>query len=130
MLPVSEWLHEREAWRDSTSIVRVHASCTVGTHTTAHSRYCITSLPLDAERSLRAARFHWGSENGLHWVLDVAFDENRSRAYLQNPQATWAALRHLAVNLLKRNRTLKVGVEAKRLRAGWDRAYLLKLLTT
>ena len=130
VLPVPEWLHEHETWRDLSSIVRVHATRTVGTHTTAHTRYFLTSLPLDAERTLRATRFHWGIENGLHWVLDVAFDEDSSRVYLKNAQATWVALRHLAVNLLKRDKTLKVGVEAKRLRAGWDRAYLLKLLTT
>ena len=129
VLPVPEWLHERETWRDLTGIVRVHATRTVGTYTTTHSRYFITSLPLDAERALRAARLHWGVENGLHWVLDVAFDEDRSRARLKNAQATWVALRHLAVNLLKRDKSIKAGVEAKRLRAGWDRAYLLKLLT-
>ena len=133
VLAVPEWLHERETWRDLSSIsmnVRVHAARTLGTHTTAHSRYFITSLLLGAERALRAARSHWGIENGLYWVLDVAFDEDHSRARLKNAQATWVALRHLAMNLLKRDKTIKVGVEAKRLRAGWDRAYLLKLLTT
>ena len=130
VLPVPEWLHERKSWRDLTSIVQVTSTRTVADNTTAHTRHFLTSLPLDAERALRAARFHWGIENGLHWVLDVAFDEDRSRAYLQNAQATWVALRHLAVNLLKRDKTIKAGVEAKRLRAGWDRAYLLKLLAS
>ncbi len=102
----------------------------VSTHTTEHSRYFITSLPLDAERILRAARSHWGIENGLHWVFGVAFEEDRSRARLKNVQATWVALRHLAVNLLKRDKSIKAGVEAKRLRAGWDLAYLLKLLAS
>ncbi|MBS3933988.1 MAG: ISAs1 family transposase, partial [Truepera sp.] len=91
-------------------------------------RYFLTSLPMDAKRALRAARYHWGIENGLHWVLDVAFDEDASRAHLENAQASWVALRHLAVSLLKRDKTVKAGVEAKRLRAGWDRNYLLKLL--
>lgn len=128
VLPGPEWLHEREAWRDLTSIVKLRATRTVGDHTTEHTRYFLTSLPLDAERALRAARFHWGIENGVHWVLDVAFDEDSSRARLKNAQATWVTLRHLAMNLLKRDKTIEVGVEAKRLRAGWDRSYLLKLL--
>lgn len=128
VLPVPEWLHEHTSWRDLSSLVRVQATRTVGEHTTEHSRYFLSSLPLDAERALRAARFHWGIENSLHWVLDVAFDEDRSRARLKNAQASWVALRHLAVNLLKRDKTIKAGVEAKRLRAGWDRVYLLKLL--
>lgn len=130
VLSVPEWLHERECWRDLTSLVRVQATRTVGEHTTEHTRYFLTSLPLDAERALRAARVHWGIENGLHWVLDVAFGEDRSRARLDHAQASWVALRHLAVNLLKRDKTIKAGVEAKRLRAGWDRAYLLRLLAS
>ena len=130
VLPAPEWLHEREAWRDLSSIVRVHAIRTLGHNTAEHTRYFLTSLPLDAERALRAARFHWGIENGLHWVLDIAFAEDTSRAYLQNAQATWVALRHLAVNLLKPDKRVKAGVEAKRLRAGWDRSYLLKLLAS
>jgi predicted transposase YbfD/YdcC len=129
VLAAPEWLHERQGWRDLSSVVKVHTRRTVGHQSSEHSRHFLTSLPLDAERALRAARFHWGIENGLHWVLDVAFDEDSSRAHLKNAQATWVALRHLAVNLLKRDKSLKVGVEAKRLRAGWDRSYLLKLLT-
>ena len=130
LLPVPEWLYERECWRDLTSVVRVKATRTLKGNTSEHTRYFLTSLPLDAERALRAARFHWGIENGLHWVLDVAFDEDGSRAHLENAQASWVALRHLAMNLLKRDKTVKAGVEAKRLRAGWDRSYLLKLLQT
>lgn len=128
VLPIPEWLHERECWRDLSSLVCVQATRTVAGHTTEHRRYFLSSLPLDAKRALRAARFHWGIENGLHWVLDVAFDEDRSRARLNHAQASWVALRHLAVNLLKRDKSVRAGVEAKRLRAGWDRAYLLKLL--
>lgn len=128
VLEAPEWLHEKEAWRDLRSIVRLHSQRTLAGHTGEQTRYFLTSLPIDAERALRAARYHWGIENGLHWVLDVAFDEDRSRARLENAQATWVALRHLAVNLLKRDKTLRVSVEAKRKRAGWDRSYLLKLL--
>jgi predicted transposase YbfD/YdcC len=83
---------------------------------------------MDAKRALRAARYHWGIEKGVQWVLDVAFDEDASRAHLEDAQATWVALRHLAISLLKRDKSVKAGVEAKRLRAGWDRNYLLKLL--
>ncbi|CAN5835144.1 hypothetical protein BH24DEI2_BH24DEI2_03370 [soil metagenome] len=63
-------------------------------------------------------------------LLDVAFAEDSSRAYLKNAQATWVALRHLAINLLEPDRSVKAGVEAKRLRAGWDRSYLFKLLAS
>jgi predicted transposase YbfD/YdcC len=132
VLEAPDWLHEKELWRDLGSIVRVQSSRTINNsirdRSSEHTRYFLTSLPLDAERALRAARYHWGIENGLHWVLDVAFDEDASRVHLDNAQASWVALRHLAVSLLKRDKTVKAGVEAKRLRAGWDRNYLLKLL--
>ena len=128
VLAAPPWLHEYEAWRDLSSIVKVSATRTVHQHTSEHTRYFLSSLPLSAERALRAARFHWGVENGLHWVLDVAFDEDRSQVRLKHAQVTWVAIRHLAINLLKRDKTLRVGVEAKRLRAGWDRAYLRQLL--
>ncbi len=123
-------LYERDAWRDLATVVRVRSTRSSGEKTSEQCRYFVSSLPLDAPRALRAARAHWGIENGLHWVLDVAFDEDASRARLDNSQATWVALRHLAVNLLKRDKALKVGVEAKRLRAGWDRDYLLGLLSS
>lgn len=128
VLEAPDWLHEKELWRDLGSIVRVQSIRTTKGSSSQHTRYFLSSLPLDAERALRAARYHWSIENGLHWVLDVAFDEDASRVHLDNAQASWVALRHLAVNLLKRDKTVKAGVEAKRLRAGWDRSYLLKLL--
>lgn len=123
-------LHERDAWRDLASVVRVRRVRRSGGQTSEQTRYFLSSLPADAARALRAARSHWGIENGLHWVLDVAFDEDLSRARRKHAQATWVALRHLALNLLKRDTTLKVGIEAKRLRAGWDRTYLLGLLSS
>jgi predicted transposase YbfD/YdcC len=121
---------ERKAWRDLCCVVRIRSSRRFDheTDTRVQDRYFITSLPSDAARILRAARLHWGIENGLHWVLDVAFDEDGSRARRENAQANWAAIRRLAVSLLKREKTLKVGVKAKRLRAGWDRSYLFKVL--
>lgn len=130
VLAAPELLYERGSWRDLASVVRVRSKRSSGGRMSEQTRYFLTSLPVDAERALRAARFHWGIENGLHWVLDVAFDEDSSRARLKNAQATWVALRHVAVNLLKRDKTVKAGVEAKRLRAGWDREYLLRLLSS
>lgn len=90
-MPVPEWLHEADVWRDLSSkvpgvagIVQVTSTRTVRDNTSKHTRYFLTRLPLNAERALRAARFHWGIENGLHWVLDLAFDEDSSRAHLKN----------------------------------------------
>jgi predicted transposase YbfD/YdcC len=73
-------------------------------------------------------RHHWGIEHGLHWVLDIAFREDDSRVRVGHAAENFAIVRHIALNLLRQDRSLKVGVKAKRLKAGWDEAYLLHLL--
>lgn len=91
-------------------------------------QYFLMSLPCEAKRCGRAIGLHWGVENSLHWVLDVAFDEDSSRAREGHAQANLVTVRQVVLNLLKLVRSLRVGVKAKRVRAGWDEAYLLKVL--
>ena len=90
-------------------------------------RYYLTSL-VDAGEFGRAVRGHWGIENGLHWVLDMAFREDESRVRTGNGATNFVVLRHIVVNLLKREQTAKVGIKAKRMKAGWDERYLRKVL--
>lgn len=90
-------------------------------------RYYLTSLG-DAATFGRAVRAHWGIENGLHWVLDLAFREDESRARQGASAANLIVLRHIALNMLKKERTAKIGVKNKRLKAGWDERYLLKVI--
>ena len=73
-------------------------------------------------------RAHWGVENGLDWVPDIAFREDDSRVRKGHGPELLAILRHMALNLLKQERTAKGGIKAKRLRAGWDDQYLLTVL--
>jgi predicted transposase YbfD/YdcC len=94
---------------------------------TRETRYYLTSLA-DAAEFGRAVRSHWGIENGLHWVLDIAFREDESRARAGASAANLVVLRHIAVNLLKQERSAKVGIKNKRLKAAWDERYLLKVL--
>ena len=91
------------------------------------TRYFLTSLT-EAATFGRAVRGHWGIENGLHWVLDMAFREDESRVRVGHGAANLVVLRHMVVNLLKREQTAKVGIKAKRLKAGWDEQYLLNIL--
>ena len=95
---------------------------------TCEKRYYLLSLPLDATDFATAVRSHWGIENQLHWILDVGFREDQSRATQSYCAENLAVIRHLAVNLLTQEKSAKGGTRAKRLRAGWDDHYLTKIL--
>jgi predicted transposase YbfD/YdcC len=76
----------------------------------------------------RVVRAHWAIENNLHWVLDIAFDEDSNRTRKGHSAANLAVIRHIALNLIKAEKTSKLGVKIKRLKAGWDNDYLLRLI--
>ena len=93
------------------------------------TRYFISSVSADrVEKISTAIRTHWGIENQLHWSLDMSFDEDHSRARVGNSAANLSAIRHVALNLIKNEKTAKVGVKIKRLKAGWDEQYLRKII--
>lgn len=73
-------------------------------------------------------RSHWGIENQLHWVLDVAFQEDDSRIRKDHAPENLALIRHVAVNLLRQDTSAKSGIKAKRLKAGWDNDFLAHIL--
>ena len=122
------YLRHRAGWRNLHTIVKVVAERRMPGETTSETRYFISSLDGDARRMLTALRSHWGIENGLHWVLDISFDEDHQRVRKDNGPANFAVLRHIALNLLKQEKSVKAGIKAKRLKAGWDEPYLLKVL--
>jgi predicted transposase YbfD/YdcC len=117
-------------WLGLASIVMVIRHCI--DHATGKAtdevRYFISSLPAKAKRLAGAVRQHWGIENSLHWVLDVAFNEDRMRQRDRHGIENLALLNRLAVSLLRQDKTVKAGVKCKRKTAGWDNEYLLHLL--
>ena len=91
-------------------------------------RYYISSRAAPAGQLLDAVRGHWSIENSLHWTLDVTFREDQCRVRKDHGPQNLATLRQISHNLLKNENTLKVGIQGKRLNAGWNEDYLLKVL--
>jgi len=123
-----DWFADRTDWEGLRSVGMVESIREIGEQRSVERRYYLMSLPLGVEPFARAARGHWGVENKVHWVLDVCFREDQSRARAGHAAENLATLRRLALNLLKREKTKRRGVKGKQLNAGWDHAYLLRLL--
>ena len=118
------------SWRGLRSLVRIQAERfhKASGKTERETRYYISSLAPDATRLNQLIRQHWGIENKLHWVLDVAFGEDHSRKRAGHAAQNFSLLNRIALNLLKQDTTVKVGIHGKRLQAAWDHNYLLRLL--
>lgn len=102
----------------------------IGGDASVERRYFVTSLKsATAGAVLDAVRRHWAVENALHWQLDVSFREDERRIRKGHGAQNYSRLCRLALNLLKRDTSVKIGVHGKRLKAGWDEHYLLRLLT-
>ncbi len=129
VLEVPDDFAELEPWKGLKSLVMVareHVDTKGQTHTGV--RYYISSLPPQVKRLAAAVRSHWGIENRLHWVLDVAFHEDRNRARAQNEQANLGVLRRTAIGMLKNTVGLKGSIHRMRQHAGWNNAALENIL--
>lgn len=120
-------IEHREEWKNLRSLIKIETErydkCRQAT--LKETRLYISSLEADADLINRSVRSHWGVENSLHWVLDVAFNEDHSRKRAGNAAQNFSLINRIALNLLKNEKSAKVGVRGKRLKAGWDNDYLL-----
>ena len=130
VVPAPRALIAPGVWVGLASLVMVMRHCV--DHATGkvsdEVRYFISSLPAKVKQLGSATRQHWGIENGLHWVLDVAFNEDRMRQRHRQGIENLALLNRLAVSVLRQDKSIKAGVKCKRKTAGWKDDYLLHLL--
>jgi predicted transposase YbfD/YdcC len=115
-------------WKKAASEVMVVAQRRIGPLRSNETGYYLSSLPADAKRLLHCIRAHWGIENSLHWMLDVAFREDDSRPHKNAAAENLSRIRRIALNLLRQDKDAGCGVKNRRKRAGWDNDYLIKIL--
>lgn len=118
-------------WPGLRSVAMVEATRQVtGVAATTECRYYISSLDGRDARAMGASiRGHWGIENRLHWLLDMTFQEDQSRIRKGHGAENYSRLRRIALNLLRREQTVKASIRGKRKLGGWDHDFLLHLIT-
>jgi len=123
-----DFLPQKNLWKGLKMIVCIRSTRTYKDKTTVEKRYYVTSMEANAKDVSRHIRFHWGIENQAHWVLDVAYREDRQRAKAGHIAENLSVMRRISLNYLKQDATVKAGIEIKRQKAGWNESYLLRLL--
>ena len=126
-----QWLKERHPkWATINGIAVVESQRESDKGGKTERRYYITSHSDKSAEDIGAIiRRHWHVENKLHWQLDVSFDEDNCRLRSGHAAANFSLLNKIALNLLKNEKSVKVGIKTKRLKAGWDENYMMKVLT-
>jgi predicted transposase YbfD/YdcC len=116
------------AWPGLRSVVCIESTRRIGDAVSTEARHYLSSLPADAARLNQVIRSHWGIENRLHWVLDLAFHEDSSRVRADHAPENLAIIRHLALNLLRGDPTRRIGLKNSRFKAALSDAYLRSIL--
>lgn len=118
-----------DEWKDLRTAVLVERTRESKGKTSSERHYYVSSLGPDAERLAGAIRSHWGIENNLHWVLDVAFDEDSRRIRDKRSATNFALLSRIALMMLKRH-PARLSVAMKRKKAGWQPAFIAQVLAS
>jgi len=126
-----KFIKNNNKWKNLKTIIKIESTREFKNSEKAtefSTRYYISSLEAEPIEFQKAIRSHWGIENKLHWTLDVAFAEDASRKRTKNASQNFSVLNKIALNLLKNEKTSKIGVKGRRMKAGWDNNYLITVL--
>jgi len=125
-----DWLFDIHQWAGVKSIAKITATIhhQASGKETVEQRYYISSLSGNAALINRAVRKHWHVENKLHWVLDVVFKEDYSRVRTGNGAENLTTIRKIALNTIKRDKSVKTSIKNKRKMCGWNENYSLNIL--
>jgi predicted transposase YbfD/YdcC len=116
------WLSQKPQWAGLQSLIMIEETQHIKGQIRKERRFFISSLPPIAQRIGSAVRAHWIIENGLHWTLDVIFNEDQSRVRTDHAGENMALIRHITMNMLNQTKKLfkDTGLKALRKKAGWD----------
>jgi len=123
-----DWLYKRREWKGLKTIIAIENEVTTTDGTLKERRYYLSSLLPDPVRIQSAIRSHWMIENSVHWLLDVSFAEDACRVRKDHGPENLSVIRRIALNLLKKESTCKLGIKSKRKKAGWNHKYLARVL--
>lgn len=126
-----QFIDNQSKWKNLSSIVRIESTRIFKNSSKEEEksvRYYISSATKNAEEFQDIIRLHWSIENKLHWTLDIAFREDLSRKRKDNAPENFSVLTKIALNLLKNDKSVKIGIKGKRLMAGWDNKFIEGLL--
>ena len=123
-----EYLDDISGWKGLKSIVKITATREHNGKKSIEKRYYISSLLDEAKNYNSYIRQHWGVENALHWTLDMTFGEDYQRKRKGKAAQNFSLIQKFTLNLLKKDISTKASLKSKRLMAGWDDEFLMKIL--
>jgi len=123
----ADYFRTLDRWPAVQALIRRKTQRTIGSHVEEETRYYLSTLEAPVSEQMVYIRDHWRIENELHWVLDVAFREDKQRMRKNNSAANAACLRHMVLNLLRMDNS-KGSIATKRMRCAWDSAYRERVL--
>lgn len=124
-----EWLKARHDWPGLESIIEVASVREISGQSTSEKRFYISSLKDSPKQFLGKIRSHWTIENSLHWTLDMVFNEDKNRSRKDHSPENFAILRHMALNLIRKNKNPKKSIKVTRKSIGWNETQFFKFLS-